>query len=159
MTHIFKVEPFSSLRPSDAMWRYRSESTLAQVNKLILLLEIQSHSPESNFMANAQATFLYNEFENYTFKITWTTELNWSIWKIFIFPDEELNIFVYGFKFHRVKVYSWDSNSQYVIIGSQNGLAPFRRQAITQTNGPVNWCIYLPQIFSLCLWKHSAKSL
>ena len=35
------------------------------------------------------------------------------------------------------------SNWQKVIIGSSNGLAPNRRQAITWTNdGPVHWRIY-----------------
>ena len=40
-------------------------------------------------------------------------------------------------------MYSLGSNWQYVIIGSDNGLAPNRRQAIIWTNeGPVYWRMY-----------------
>ena len=35
----------------------------------LLISEILWHSPESNFTASTQATNLFNEFENYTFKI------------------------------------------------------------------------------------------
>ena len=31
------------------------------------------HSPRSNFKTSAQATILYNKFENYTFKLTATS--------------------------------------------------------------------------------------
>ena len=38
---------------------------------------------------------------------------------------------------------SHESNWQYTSIGSGNGLAPYRRQAITLTNDdPVHWRIY-----------------
>ena len=71
--------------PYEPIWRLRSGSTLAQVmgccltalihylNQCWLLInEVLSllwHSPESNCTVNAQITVLYNEFENYTFKI------------------------------------------------------------------------------------------
>ena len=54
-------------------------------------------------------------------------------------------------------------NSQYPIIGSGNGLAPSRRQAITWTNdGPVHWRIYVGDelIFhdSIFSWQHGTCS-
>ena len=36
---------------------------------LYLINEVLCHSPESDFIASAQATILDDEFENYTFKI------------------------------------------------------------------------------------------
>ena len=36
----------------------------------LLISEVLWHSPKSNLTVSAQATILYNEFENYTFKIT-----------------------------------------------------------------------------------------
>ena len=36
---------------------------------LLIISEVLWHTPESEFMVSAQATILYNEFENYTFKI------------------------------------------------------------------------------------------
>ena len=41
------------------------------------------------------------------------------------------------------KIYYQESNWQYASIGSGNGLAPNRRQAITwTTDSPVHWRIY-----------------
>ena len=72
----------NSLWPSDSIWRHGSGSTLVQVMACCLMApshylnqcwllkrEVRWHSPESYF---AQATTLYNEFENYTFEITAT---------------------------------------------------------------------------------------
>ena len=71
----------NSLWPSDAKWRHRFGSTLAQVMACCLtapshylnqcwlhMNEVLWYSHESNFTANAQATILYLEFENYTLK-------------------------------------------------------------------------------------------
>ena len=60
-----------------------------------------------------------------------------------IFLNENLN-----FKWYFIEMCSLWSNSQYVIIGSDNGLAPDRRQAIIWTNdGLVYWhkCVTRPQ--------------
>ena len=71
------------LWPSHALWADRSGSTLAQImawcltapshylNQCWLLIIVNLwHSPESISTANVQATILYNNFENYTSKIT-----------------------------------------------------------------------------------------
>ena len=48
-----------------------------------------------------------------------------------------------NFKQNFIEIYSLDSIWQYVSIGSGDGLAPFRRQAIIWTNAhPVHWRIY-----------------
>ena len=66
----------NSYWPSDPIWWPRSGSTLAQVmaflNQCWLLKEFLWQSSASN-LTSAQATILYNEFENYTFKITATS--------------------------------------------------------------------------------------
>ena len=80
VTYMWPTSP-----PNDASWRHRSESTSAQVmtcwliapshymNQCWLLTsDVLWHSPESNFIVNAQASVLYNGFENYTFQITVT---------------------------------------------------------------------------------------
>ena len=80
----------NSLWPSDVFWQHSSGSTMAQVltcclrapshylnQSCFLISEVLGHSPEtSNFAANAQTTLLYNEFENYTFKIMITPPRN-----------------------------------------------------------------------------------
>ena len=76
----------NSLWPSDAIWRYKSVTTLVQVmvccltaqthylNQCWLLIcEVLWHSCESNFTVSTQTTFLYDEFEKYTFKTTSTS--------------------------------------------------------------------------------------
>ena len=76
----------NSMWPSDAIWWHRSGSTLTRVTACcltalchylnqcwLLISEVLWHSSESNFTASAQATVLYNEFENYSFKITATS--------------------------------------------------------------------------------------
>ena len=73
--------------PSDAIWRYWSGSTLAQImaccltapshylNQCWLLIsEVPWHLPDNNFTVSAQSTILYNEFENLTFIITSTAK-------------------------------------------------------------------------------------
>ena len=77
----------NSLWPSDIMWWHISGSTLVQVMARCLtapshylnqywppICEVLWHSSESNFTVDmsAQATILYNEFENHNFKITVT---------------------------------------------------------------------------------------
>ena len=71
---------------SVAIWWSQSVSTLAKVmaccltapsyyllpNYWLLISEILWHSSESGFAVTAQAKILYNEFENYTLKITVT---------------------------------------------------------------------------------------
>ena len=67
----------NSLRPSDAIWQYRSESTLTQVmaccltapshylNQCWLIIsEVQRHSPERTFMGNVPTINRYNGLEN-----------------------------------------------------------------------------------------------
>ena len=39
----------------------------------LLISEVLWDSPESNFTVSGQATILYNEFENYPFKVTTTS--------------------------------------------------------------------------------------
>ena len=78
------------------------------------------HSSESNFTANAQATILYKEFENYTFKqlshipeaSEWT-HWGWACWVMHIFVGN------------------------LSIIGSDNDLSPGRRQALIWTNAGI----------------------
>ena len=77
---IFVQASIYSLWPSDAMWRYRSGSTLAQVMARCLAAPIHylHHywllsgeilcSPESNFTVSGQANIRYNEFEMYTLR-------------------------------------------------------------------------------------------
>ena len=83
-----------------AKWRHRSGSTLAQVmtrylmapshylNRCWLLIsEVLWHSSESDFTVSATAIILYNEFKNYTFKITATSP--WGQWvKAYIIHGE-----------------------------------------------------------------------
>ena len=77
---------FNSLRPSDAIWRQRTESTLANVmacclmapshylNQCWLIIsEVLWYSPEGNFTWNAQDIYPWCEFENNWFKITSTS--------------------------------------------------------------------------------------
>ena len=79
---VFSVCLYNSLRPSDAIWRQKSPSTLAQVMAWCLMapshhlnqcwlfiIDVLQHSPEGYFTASAQATILY-EFKNHTFNIT-----------------------------------------------------------------------------------------
>ena len=74
--------------PSDAIWRHGYGSALAQVMACCLtapshhlnqcwlsMREVLWHSEESDFAVSAEATFLYKEFENHTFRIT-ATSLN-----------------------------------------------------------------------------------
>ena len=95
----FHFSSLNLLRPCDGIRRHRSFSTLAQVmvcclmapshddyddddfiyhkvdlNKCWLLIKGDLwHSPESNFTMRAQATILYDEFENYTLKMIATS--------------------------------------------------------------------------------------
>ena len=76
----------NSFWPSDAIWWQRPGSTLAQViaccltepshhlNQCWLIIsEVLWHWAESNFTASTQALILYNDFENHTFKISFTS--------------------------------------------------------------------------------------
>ena len=70
----------NSLCPSDALQRYRSGSTLAQVmaccltapshylNQCNLIINVSWHSPEGNFAGNAQDIYPWYQFENHWFK-------------------------------------------------------------------------------------------
>ena len=71
--------------PSDAIWRHRSGSTLVQVMACCLtapnhylnqcwlpISEVFWHSPDSNFLAGAEVTILYNDFKICDFKISAT---------------------------------------------------------------------------------------
>ena len=73
--------PINSLGPSDAIWRQRSGSTLAQVmaccltapshclNQCWLIIsEVQRHSPGRNFVRDVPAINRWNELENHTTK-------------------------------------------------------------------------------------------
>ena len=75
----------NSLWPSDTELNHRFRSTLVQLmacclmaqshclNQCWLLIsEVLWHSPESNFTVSAQASYLYNQLENYIYKITAT---------------------------------------------------------------------------------------
>ena len=77
---------FNSLWPSDAIWRHRSRTTVAQVMACcltapshylnqcwLIICEVLCHWPVSNCTMHAQATIWCNVFENYTFKITATS--------------------------------------------------------------------------------------
>ena len=56
----------------------------------LLIDEVIQHSPETNFTVSVQATILYNEFENYTFKIAefilYFTNLSIYVSKITVKP-------------------------------------------------------------------------
>ena len=71
------------MQPTDVIWWYRFGSTLAQVmaccltapshylnGSRLIITQVLWHSTESNFTVSAPATILYNELENYTFKIS-----------------------------------------------------------------------------------------
>ena len=73
----------NSLSSSDALWWYKSRSTLAQVMACCLMApshylnqcwlivgEVLWHSPEGNFTWNAQDIYPWREFEKYQFQIT-----------------------------------------------------------------------------------------
>ena len=77
-----EVNYIDSLWHSDAIWRHRSGSTLAQVMACSLTVpryclnqcrfqinEIQWRSHESNLSTSVQATVLYTNFEKHTFAI------------------------------------------------------------------------------------------
>ena len=83
------------LWPSDAIWQHRTGTTLAQImawcltalmpnhylNQCwVLISGVLWHSPEIIFTASFQAIIPYNEFENYTVKITATSPRGW--WSI-----------------------------------------------------------------------------
>ena len=106
---------FNSLRPSDVIWQYNSESVLAQIRFCclvapshqlnqywLLIIEVMAFIWEQFHIKNTQAAILYNEFENYTPKILphlpWATELNYSIFK--------LNIVLYIY----IYIYLWSKN-------------------------------------------------
>ena len=87
--HVGSQTHVESLWPSDVINGDIDVSTLAQVMACSLMAPIQWevlwHSSESNFIASAQATVVYNEFENYTFKINaisptdqWVNEIPWK---------------------------------------------------------------------------------
>ena len=76
----------NSLWPSDAIWRHKFGSAWSQIMACCLMAathylnqcsqpidEVLWHSPESNSTKCAHAPILYDEFENYTFKITATS--------------------------------------------------------------------------------------
>ena len=73
----------NSLWPSDAMWRQRSGSTLAQVMACclsapnhylnqcwLIIIKVQWHSSEPNFTRDTSATNHWNKLENYLSKIS-----------------------------------------------------------------------------------------
>ena len=85
-SHGFDRNDMNSVWPSHTIWRLRSWSTLAQVMVCCLTApshylsqcwllhsEVLCYSPVSNLAMNAQATVLYNKFENYTLEITATS--------------------------------------------------------------------------------------
>ena len=78
----------NSLWPGDTIWRGISGSTLTQVigsclttpnhylNQCWLSIsDVLWHLSESNFTVSSQASILYDEFENYTFKIITTSPI------------------------------------------------------------------------------------
>ena len=80
------IHDINSLLPGDALWWYRSWSTLAQIMACcliapshylnhcwLLISKVLWHSPESNFSASDYAATRYDEFENYNFKISATS--------------------------------------------------------------------------------------
>ena len=83
-THVgnVKISRFNSLGPSDAIWRQRSGSPLAQVmacclkapshylNQCWLIMNLMLwHPPENNSIGISQNINSINEFENHNFKI------------------------------------------------------------------------------------------
>ena len=117
----------NSLWSSNAVWCQRSWSTLLQVmacwlmvpshylNQCWMLInEVPWYSPQSNFTVSAQVTILYNEFENYIFKMTTTATCPRGQWVNSLRPTD-----AYMRLMHIC-----------VIIGLDNGLAPGWRQAI-----------------------------
>ena len=87
----------------------------------LFICEVLWHSTENNF-TNAWANVLYNEFGNYTFKITLTSP-----------RGQWVNIVHIHHLTHWGRVmHIWVS--KLIIIGSDNGLWPGRRQDIIWTN-------------------------
>ena len=79
--------------------------------------EVLWHSAESKFTGNDQVTIRYNKFENYTFKIIATSPRGQWV-NVICVTAAEWRIYV----------------SKIIIIGSDDGLSPDRRQAIIWTN-------------------------
>ena len=80
---VIRPQCINSLRPSDAIWRQRSRSTLAQVmaccltapshylNQCWLIISnVQWHSSEGNFTRNNSAIDHWNKLENFLAKIS-----------------------------------------------------------------------------------------
>ena len=76
------INSINTLWPTDAIWRHRSGSTLAQamacclmapshyLNQCwLLIIDVLWHSSESKFTARAQATILHNELQSYVLKL------------------------------------------------------------------------------------------
>ena len=101
------------LWPSDARWWHGTGSILVQVmawcltapsqylNQCWLLIcEVLWHSPESDFILSASIATLYDDFENYTFKITATSHRNQWI-KTYLLKIEDKS------EYHSVRSNSW----------------------------------------------------
>ena len=92
----------NSLWPSDAMWRQRTVSTLAQVMACFLTAPshylnqcwrimnlVLWHHTENNFIGISQNINLKNEFENYNFKIITASPRGLSIKSNSIYPSHQ----------------------------------------------------------------------
>ena len=82
-----KKVSITSLWPSDAIWRHRSESTLVQVmacclsaashylnQRWLISSEVLWHSTQSNFPESDWANILYIEFKNYVVRDLYPAE-------------------------------------------------------------------------------------
>ena len=85
-SYLLHFRRFDSLWPSDATWRQRSRSTLAQLMACCLtapihylnqcwlnISEALRHSTENDFTRNYQDMYLLYHFENYGFQISTTS--------------------------------------------------------------------------------------
>ena len=175
--HIYMTSTHVSDLPSDAIWRHRSGSTLAQVmaccltapshylNQCWLIIsEVLWHSPEGNFTWNAQDIYPWplrlhphlpgtNELIDYVTLMTMTVFIIMVSWLLSYVTITYLT--------------HWSSVvhiciSKITIIGSDNGLSLGRRQAIIWTNVRILWIGSLGTNFSEILieiFKFSLKKM
>ena len=91
---------FNSLRPSDAIWRHRSRTTLAQVMACcltapshylnqcwLIATKVYWYSSEDNFTTDTPAISCQNYSENYSFKISFKSPRGQWVKEVVIYWD------------------------------------------------------------------------
>ena len=134
-----KASMVNSLWPSDAIWRHRSGSTLAQVmawwltapshylNQCWLIMNgVLWYSPYNNFTGSARDINSWYEFENYNFEITATSPRGqWiKIMVCHMTTTKPLSepMMVYCQLDHREQKLQWNLNRSTTVFIQGNGL-------------------------------------